>query len=271
MELRDQVAVVTGGGGGIGAAMCRAFVDQGARGVVIVDRSRDAAEQLADDLGGRTLALVADVGVESSMEHVVAQALDRFGAIDLFCSNAGSAAGGGLDAPDSVWEDLWRLNVLAHVYAARAVLPTMVARGSGYLLQTVSAAGLLSSPGNAPYAVTKHAALGLAEWLALTYRGAGIRVSCLCPRAVRTDMLRTAIPEVRRLMEVTAIEPEAVADAVLRGLREERFLILSHPEVGEASQRKAADPDRWIADMATTQASMAPPWPIDSGPAASNR
>ena len=180
--------------------------------------------------------------------------LDEFGAIDLFCSNAGIGGGsGGIDTSDADWEHTWRVNVMAHVYAARAVLPGMLERGSGYLLQTASAAGLLTQIGSAPYAVTKHAAVAFAEWLAVTYGDRGIRVSCLCPQGVRTPMLDSASARVRGLLDESAIEPDAVADAVIAGLADERFLILPHPEVAEYVRRKAADHDRWLRGMRRLQ------------------
>jgi NAD(P)-dependent dehydrogenase (short-subunit alcohol dehydrogenase family) len=160
---------------------------------------------------------------------------------------------GGVERADADWRRLWDVNVMAHVYAARAVLPGMLARGRGYLLQTVSAAGLLTQLGSAPYAVTKHAALALAEWLAITHGRAGIRVSCLCPQGVNTDMLRQAPPAIGDMLRATALEPEAVADAVVAGLAEERFLILPHPEVAEYFRRKAGDYERWLGAMRRLQ------------------
>src|SRR3954454_15578046 len=256
MELADRVAVVTGGGNGIGRALCRRFVAEGARGVVVVDRDADAVQAVADELGDKALGLTADVAVEADIANVVAHAEDAFGPIDLFCSNAGIGGGGGIEAPDEVWHDIWGINVLAHVYAARAVLPSMLARGEGYLLNTASAAGLLTNIGNAPYTATKHAAVGLAEWLSITYGDQGIKVSCLCPQGVKTNMLLgspgNAATEV--VLAQGAIEPEQLADAVVEGLRTERFLILPHPEVAEYVRRKAEDPDRWLAGMRRLQA-----------------
>ncbi len=251
MHLRDAVVVVTGGGNGIGAALCRRFAAEGARGVVVADRAEAAAQHVAADIGG--LAISADVAVEADVQRVVERATNTYGAIDLFCSNAGICMTGGVNAPDAEWRRLWDVNVMAHVYAARAVLPGMLARRRGYLLQTVSAAGLLTQLGSAPYAVSKHAALALAEWLAITHAAAGIRVSCLCPQGVNTDMLREAPRGIGDMLRATALEPEAVAEAVVAGLAEERFLILPHPEVAEYFRRKAGDYERWLRAMRRLQ------------------
>jgi NAD(P)-dependent dehydrogenase (short-subunit alcohol dehydrogenase family) len=251
MNLRDSVVVVTGGGSGIGRALCRRFAAEGARGVVVADRDEAGARELAAEIGG--LAVTTDVGVEADLVRLVASAEAAIGPIDLFCSNAGIAVSGGVQVPDDDWRRIWDVNLMAHVYAARAVLPGMVARGRGYLLQTASAAGLLTQIGSAPYAVTKHAAVALAEWLAITYGGAGIKVSCLCPLGVRTEMLRQAPGGVGDMLRETAVEPDAVAEAVVAGLAEERFLILPHPEVAEYVRRKADDPDRWLRGMQRLQ------------------
>jgi NAD(P)-dependent dehydrogenase (short-subunit alcohol dehydrogenase family) len=256
MELTDKVVVVTGGGNGIGRALCRRFAAEGARAVVVVDRDGDAVQAVAHELGDQALALTADVSVEADIVNVVEHTENAFGPIDLFCSNAGIGGGGGIEAPDEVWHDIWGINVLAHVYAARAVLPSMLARGEGYLLNTASAAGLLTNIGNAPYTASKHAALGLAEWLAITYGDRGIKVSCLCPQGVRTNMLMGSPgdPSTEVVLAQGAIEPEQVAESVVDGLRAERFLILPHPEVSEYVRRKAEDPDRWLAGMRRLQA-----------------
>lgn len=255
MEVRDRVVVVTGGASGIGAALCRRFAAEGARGVVVADRDEAGASAVADAVGG--LAVGCDVADEAQVRALVARAERRFGAIDLFCANAGVALGGGLDpmtggpfASDEAWATSWAVNVMAHVYAARAVLPAMLARGEGTLLTTASAAGLLTDLGTQAYSVTKHAAVAFAEWLAITYGGRGIRVSCLCPMGVRTPMVEDAAAAgVGAHLLPGAIEPEAVADAVVAGLRDERFLILPHPEVAEFFRRRADDPDRWLRGM----------------------
>jgi NAD(P)-dependent dehydrogenase (short-subunit alcohol dehydrogenase family) len=258
MELAGKVVVITGGANGIGRAMARRFATEGTRGVTVVDRDADGVTAVADELGDRALGLTADVAVEADIVHVVEATEARFGPVDLFCSNAGVGGGGDVNASDELWNDIWAINLMAHVYAARAVLPSMLARGEGYLLNTASAAGLLSNIGNAPYTVTKHAAVGLAEWLSITYGDRGIKVSCLCPQGVRTNMLLSAPgdPSTEVVLAQGAIEPEQLADAVIEGLRAERFLILPHPEVSDYVRRKAEDPDRWIAGMRRLQAKI---------------
>ena len=251
MQLRDKVIVVTGGAGGIGAALCRRFAAEGARGVVVADRDGDGARRVAAECGG--LSIEADVAAEPDMVRLVEQATTAYGPIDLFCSNAGISAAGGVELPDADWRRVWDVNVMAHIYAARAVLPGMLARGAGYLLQTASAAGLLTQIGSAPYSVTKHAAVALAEWLAVTHGDAGIKVSCLCPQGVWTELLRQASGGIGEMLRETALTPEAVADAVVEGLAEERFLILPHPEVAEYFRRKAGDHDRWLRGMRRLQ------------------
>jgi NAD(P)-dependent dehydrogenase (short-subunit alcohol dehydrogenase family) len=197
-----------------------------------------------------------DVGREADIVQLAERAVAAYGAIDLFCSNAGIALEGGIETPESDWRRIWSINLMAHVYAARAVLPAMLARGDGYLLQTASAAGLLTQIGSAPYAVTKHAAVAFAEWLAITYGDRGIRVSCLCPQGVRTNMLTEAQSGAGRFLLEGALEPEQVAEAVVEGLAAERFLILPHPEVGEYFRRKADDYDRWLRGMRRMQAKL---------------
>lgn len=254
MEVSGKVVVVTGGAQGIGEAMCRRFAAEGAEAIVVADldsRAREIAEEL-----GSAHAVIADVAREADVQRLVADALKLYGRIDLFCSNAGVFTPGGENTSDADWERIWQINVLAHVYAARAVVPTMLAAGGGYLLQTASAAGLLTQVGSAPYAVTKHAAVAFAEWLAITYGDQGLKVSCLCPQGVRTRMLEEADGPARTFVAATAIEPIRVADAVVEGLRAERFLILPHPEVGEYFRRKADDYDRWLRGMRRLQRQM---------------
>jgi NAD(P)-dependent dehydrogenase (short-subunit alcohol dehydrogenase family) len=257
MELAGKVAVVTGGASGIGQAMCRRFAAEGAA-VVVADIDAPGAAQVAQEIDG--LAVPADMSVEADVVALVDTAMLSFERIDLFCANAGILWGTrpddpagiiGADAPDEAWERIWRVNVMAHVYAARAVIPPMIDQGGGHILVTASAAGLLTLLGNAPYSVTKHAAVALAEWLAITYGDQGIRVSCLCPQLVRTDMLAgaTAATNKSGLGHLDVLEPEAVAGAVVDGLRDERFLILPHADVAEYFRRKAADYDRWLAGM----------------------
>jgi NAD(P)-dependent dehydrogenase (short-subunit alcohol dehydrogenase family) len=246
MQLQDKVVVVTGGANGIGRALCRRFAEEGAAAVVVADIDEAAALALADEIGG--LGLGCDVGVEADIQHVVDRTQAEHGCIDLFCSNAGITVNGGLNTTDAQWQRMWQVNVLSRIYAARAVLPSMLARGSGYLLQTVSAAGLLTEIGSASYSVTKHADLAYAEWLSSIYGREGIGVSCICPLGVETDMLDPDDP-IHQFLQVTAITPEQVADSVIEGLSEERFLILPHPEVADFFQIKAGDHDRWLRGM----------------------
>ena len=251
MEVKDKVAIVTGGGNGIGRALCKRLAAGGARGVVVADKDERAAMQVAEEIGG--LAVAVDVSVEADSIRLVEQAIARFGPVDLFCSNAGIGLNGGPEVSNADWERIWQINVMAHVYAARAVLPGMLKRGEGYLLNTASAAGLLTQIGSAPYAVTKHAAVAFAEWLAVTYGDAGIRVSCLCPQGVRTNMLKEAEESGTGFLTEGALDPEEVAEIVIAGLRLERFLILPHPEVAEYVRRKAGDYDRWLRGMRRLQ------------------
>jgi NAD(P)-dependent dehydrogenase (short-subunit alcohol dehydrogenase family) len=249
VKLAGRVIIVTGGGNGIGRALCRRFAVEGAKAVVVADMNAAAAKQVADEIGGT--AITADVAREADVVSVVTQTMAQHGGIDLFCSNAGIAVNGDEHTPDAEWARCWDVNVMAHVYAARAVVPRMLERGSGYLLQTVSAAGLLTHPQSATYAVTKHASLAFAEWLSMTYGDRGIVVSALCPQGVRTDMLRRAEAEGTRrsFLLDSALEPEQVADDVVKGIEAERFLILPHGEVAEYVRRKANDHDRWLRGM----------------------
>lgn len=247
MILRDRVAVVTGGANGIGRALCRRFAAEGARGVVVADLDADGAGRVAEEIGG--LAVPTDVSAEVGLIRLVERATAAFGQIDLFCSNAGIGVGGGVEASDRDWQRSWNVHLMAHVWAARAVLPGMLARGDGYLLQTASAAGLLTEVEAAPYSVTKHATVALAEWLAIEYKDRGIRVSCLCPQGVLTNMLLGPDGSRESFLKAGAILPEQVAEAVVQGLAEERFLILPHPEVAEYFRRKAGDYDRWLRGM----------------------
>jgi NAD(P)-dependent dehydrogenase (short-subunit alcohol dehydrogenase family) len=213
-------------------------------------------EATAAELGDRATGFAIDVSDRTAIAHLVTTVEDRFGPIDLFVSNAGIGTGAGVEASDEAWDRIWQVNVLAHVHAAEAVLPSMLARGEGYLLSTASAAGLLSQIGDLPYSVTKHAAVAVAEWLAITYGDRGITVSCLCPQGVRTDMIAgaTGHSSVETVVAQGLIEPSEVAAAVVDGLRSERFLILPHPEVATYYERRATDPDRWLAGMARLQA-----------------
>ena len=250
MLTNGKTVVVTGGGNGIGAALARRFAAEGARKIIVADVDAAAAEKVAGQIGGEWARV--DVADEAQVRRLVEQSGD----IDLFCSNAGISVAGGVDVPDADWERIWAINVKAHLYAARAVLPRMLERGGGYLLHTVSAAGLLTQIGSAPYSVTKHAALALAEWIAITYGDRGIKVSCLCPQGVRTNMLLGAECSPGSFLVPGSVSPEFVADAVVKGLAEERFLILPHPEVAEYFRRKASDYDRWLHGMRRLQASV---------------
>jgi NAD(P)-dependent dehydrogenase (short-subunit alcohol dehydrogenase family) len=270
MDLEGRVVVVTGGGGGIGAGLCRAFADRGARAVVVADLDGAAAERVATEVGGGGTAATAvalDVGAEVDVRRLVAETEAAHGPIDLFCANAGIIVVGGTEVADDDWDRIWRVNVLSHVYAARAVLPGMRARGEGYLLHTASAAGLLTQLGSAPYSVTKHAVVGLAEWLSITHASAGIKVSCLCPQAVDTAMIGGTDPAVAEAATPASsrrdgiLSPAAVADAVVEGLAEERFLILPHPEVAEYERRRADDRERWLRGMRRAQDALEAAWP----------
>lgn len=247
MELAGKVVVVTGGANGIGRALCERFASEGARGIVVADRDAAGAESVARTLGG--VAQVCDVSCEADVQRVVSCAEQTYGPIDLFCSNAGITTKGGEAIPDADWQRVWDVNVMAHVYAARAVLPSMLERGSGYLLQTASAAGVLTEIGSAPYSVTKHAAVAFAEWLSVTYQKRGIRVSCLCPAGVATDFLDPN-DAIHQFLHATSVSPEDVADCVVAGLAEERFLLLPHTEVGEFFAYKGQDYDRWLKNFA---------------------
>jgi NAD(P)-dependent dehydrogenase (short-subunit alcohol dehydrogenase family) len=253
MRIDGKVVVVTGGGNGIGRALVRRFAAEGAAGVVVADLDGDAASAVAEEIGGAAAAV--DVADPDANIALVELAEERFGPVDLFCANAGIAATGGIDQPVDAWQQAWDVNVMAHVHAVNAVLPSMLERGHGHLLHTASAAGLLTNIGAAPYSVTKHAVVGLAEWVAITHGDAGIGVSCLCPMGVRTNMLLGGEddPAGAVVLAQGAIEPEAVAEAVVRGLEAEEFLILPHPEVQEFVRRKADDHDRWIAGMQRLQ------------------
>ena len=252
MDLSGRVVVVTGGASGIGRALAERFAREGAKAVVVADLDGAGAEAVANVVGG--LGVRTDVAVESEVKSLVSRAVDRYGKVDLFCSNAGIFVPGGEDVLDADWRRILDVNVMAHVYAARAVLPAMLARGEGYFLSTVSAAGLLSQVGSAPYAVTKHAALAFSEWLSITYGDRGLRVSCLCPQGVRTPMLGD--PNTPSFLHDGALEPEVVADAAVKGIREERFLVLPHPEVATYFSRKASDYERWLRGMRRLNASV---------------
>ena len=245
MKIKDRVCVVTGAAGGIGEAIARRFAQEGAKGVVVADRDPARLEKVASDIGG--LAVACDVAQEADVRKLIAAAETRFGPVDVFFSNAGIGRGGHEDATDKDWADSWAIHVMAHVYAARALVPKMLARGEGYLLNTASAAGLLASMGSAPYGVTKHAAVALAEHLSIQYGDRGIRVSVLCPQAVDTPMLRAAGTTAASVDGV--LHTDAVAETVMQAMDAETFLILTHPQVLEYMKRKTGDYDRWLKGM----------------------
>jgi NAD(P)-dependent dehydrogenase (short-subunit alcohol dehydrogenase family) len=264
VELAGRVCVVTGGASGIGKAICEAFAESGARGVVVADINSDGAEAVAGairDKGHAAVAASGDVSVQEDVDRFVATAADQFGPVDIFCANAGILVPGGFDVPDSEWDRIWKVNLHSHVCAARAVLPSMLARGEGYLVHTASAAGLLTQLGSAPYSVTKHAVVALAEWLSITHHDSGLRVSCLCPQGVWTGMTGAATRDSSVVADATAgrdgmLEPENVADVVVQAIRDERFLILPHPEVAEYEKRRAGDRERWLRGMRRVQAQI---------------
>jgi NAD(P)-dependent dehydrogenase (short-subunit alcohol dehydrogenase family) len=260
LELRDRVAVVTGGASGIGRAMAQRFAAEGARGVVIADLQ--GSEAAAAEIGDRAIGIDGDVADQAHVAALLERARSEFGPVDVFCANAGIGTGQGLDAPDEVWDLILDVNVRAHVVAARLLVPEWLERGEGYFVSTASAAGLLNQIGDAPYAVTKAGAVAFAEWLAITYGDQGVRVSCLCPMGVRTPLVEGGLElegdegVAARVVAAAGklLEPEQVAGDVVEAIREERFLILPHPEVGEYMRRKGDDHDRWLLGMRRLQA-----------------
>ena len=254
MDLNNKVCVVTGGAGGIGAAVSRAFADRGAK-VVVTDINMAGAVQVAKEVGG--IAIACDVSVEEDVNALVAETEKQLGPIDLFFNNAAVATGGNpLDTPIEVWQQQWNINVMAHVYAVRAVLPGMLERGHGYLMHTASMAGILTSQGNLTYATTKHAVVGLAEWLSITYHDKGIRVSLLAPLGVRTPMLGDLSTPFAVSAAGPIKEPEEVAEMVVSGVESETFLILTDPIAQTWMERKTNDPERWLTGMRRLQAKM---------------
>ena len=278
MDISGRIVVITGGGGGIGRAMAAAFAAAGAGAVVVADIDGDAAERVAANVrasGHEALGLRCDVSDESDTIAVVDAAVAAYGRIDIFCANAGIVVPGGVEVLDAEWERIWDINVRSHVHAARAVLPAMLERGEGYLITTASAAGLLTQIGSAPYAVTKHAAVALAEWLSITHGEAGIRVSCLCPQGVWTAM--TGAPaDIDDTGADTAgagdglesdfavstagrdgmLLPAEVAAAVIEAVGDERFLILPHPVVADYEVRRASERERWLRGMRRVNAQV---------------
>ena len=245
MHVKDKIVVVTGAASGIGRALAHRFAHEGAKLVVCSDLNGEGAAKTAKEVDG--VAFTTDVGKEVDIKHLIDEVETKHGPIGLFCSNAGIGFGGGPEVSNERWQKIWDVNVMAHVWAARHLVPRMLERGGGYLFSTASAAGLLSQIGSAPYAVTKHAAVALAEWLAITYGDRGIKVTVLCPQAVRTAMTAGNPDGVASVDGM--IEPEVVAEACVRAIEAEDMLVLPHPEVHEYMQRKANDPNRWIAGM----------------------
>jgi NAD(P)-dependent dehydrogenase (short-subunit alcohol dehydrogenase family) len=268
MELRGTHAVITGGASGIGAALVRRLAQAGAAQIVVADIDGDAAARVAAEVEGAVPGVAAtgiavDVGCEEEIVRLVDAAESDSGPVDLFCSNAGIAGPyGGPEVGDAEWQRIWNINAMAHIWAARRLLPGMLERGRGHLSSTASAAGLLANPGLMPYSVTKHAAVAVAEWLAITYGGpeSGVSFSCFCPQGVATPMLETWREEdpSSRLASASGetISPDDAAEVLVRGIAEGRFLVLSHPEVQTYMQRKAGDPARWLGGMQRFQAEI---------------
>lgn len=255
MDLQDKVIVVTGGGSGIGAAMARRFAAEQPAGLVVADIDLDAAASVAEETGG--VAVLADVSDPQANRDLIEGTEDRFGPIDLFCANAGIGIVGDEQSDPDTWDRMWSVNLMSHVHAARHLIPGWMARGEGYLLVTASAAGLLTNLKAAQYSVTKHAAVAFAEWLAVTYGDAGVKVSALCPQFVNTPLLEGS-EAFQALGANHTLEANEVADAVVSGLREEKFLILPHPEVETYFQNKANDYDRWLGGMRKLQRAVFP-------------
>jgi NAD(P)-dependent dehydrogenase (short-subunit alcohol dehydrogenase family) len=256
MDPEGKIVVVTGAAGGIGGALVGALIDRGARGVLAADLDGPGVERLCEELGdARVQPRVLDVSDEGATRALVAEIEGTIGPIDVWFANAGVATRSGPEAPDEEWDRQWRVNVMSHVYAARALLPGWIERGNGHLVTTASMAGILTAAGDAAYSTTKHAAVGFAEWLAFTYAERGVRASCICPGAVDTAMLRAgawgdASKASAAIGAGEVLAPEQAADRILRALREDLFLILTHPEMQRYAVGKAQDPERWIRGMA---------------------
>ncbi len=255
MKIEGKVCAVTGAASGIGRALARRFKAEGAAGVALADLDADGLAPLAEELGA--LAVPCDVAREGDVRDLIAKTKEAYGPIGIFCSNAGIVSEGGEEAPDAEWQRNWDVHLMAHVYAARALAPAMAARGEGYLVLTASAAGVLSHPDSATYAVTKHATVAFAEYLSIAYGGKGVRVSALCPQAVRTAMTRGREDSIASIDGM--IEPEELADCVVEAMAQERFLILPHPQVLDYMRRKTADYDRWLAGMRRLKDRLAAP------------
>ena len=247
MDLQGAVVVVTGAANGIGRALCQRFALEQPKALILADKDQEAANETAAQVGGQVH--ICDVADASQVNELVQSTLSHYGGIDLFCANAGIAIAGGIEVDDEDWQRVMDVNFMAHVYAYRAVLPHMLARGSGYVLHTSSAAGLLTEMSSAPYSVSKHAVISLAEWMAIEYGDRGLKVSCLCPQGVSTQMLQKGAGPMADMLWDSAISPSKVAECVVQGLRGEQFLILPHPEVADYFQRKGSDYDRWLRGM----------------------
>ncbi len=248
MIVKDKIILVTGGANGIGRALCERFAADGAKKVIVADLDFQNAQKVAESVGGLSYKL--NVSDETDVKKVVEQVLSELGQIDLVCSNAGiGGAEGCLEVANDVWQNIYEVNVLSHLYLARAVFPSMLKRGAGYFLITASAAGLLTHPTAAPYAVSKHAAVAFAEWLSIAYDERGIKVSCLCPQGVKTDLIASAKGEPENFLMAEAISAEDCADAVVKGLETEKFLILPHAEVADYIVNKAENYDRWLHSL----------------------
>ena len=254
MKIKDKVVVVTGAASGIGKAFALRFAKEGARGVVCADLHESDAKSGAAGVGG--MGVRCDVGQEGDMNALVVAALEKYGAVDIFCSNAGIISRNGLDASLKEWRRTMDVNFMAHVLAARAVIPVMLKQGGGYIVATASAAGLLMQVDSVTYTVSKHAAVAFAEWLSVNYAERGIKVSCLCPQGVRTPMLLGPSGNRKSFLSEGSVSPEDVAARVMEGIESEHFLILPHPEVAEYERRKTADRDRWLAGMRRLRAAV---------------
>jgi len=249
MKIQGKVVVVTGAASGIGKALAARFAQEGARGVVCADLNENDARTVAAAIGPSAMGMRCDVSQESDMNALVVAALEKFGAVDIFCSNAGIIGRHGLDATLKEWRRTMDVNFMAHVLAAKAVVPVMIKQGGGYIVATASAAGLLMQVDSATYTVSKHAAVAFAEWLSVNYAERGIKVSCLCPQGVRTPMLLGPTGDRKSFLSEGSVSAEDVAGKVMETIEAERFLVLPHPEVAEYEQRKAKDRDRWLAGM----------------------
>jgi NAD(P)-dependent dehydrogenase (short-subunit alcohol dehydrogenase family) len=254
MKIRDKVCVVTGAASGIGKALAARFAQEGARGVVCADLNEADAKAVAAGIGG--LGVRCDVAQEGDINALVVAALEKYGAVDIFCSNAGIIGRHGLDASLKDWRRTMDVNFMAHLLAARAVIPVMIKQGAGYIVATASAAGLLMQHDSATYTVSKHAAVAFAEWLSVNYADRGIRVSCLCPQGVRTPMLLGPSGNRKSFLSEGSVSAEDVAGKVIEAIDAERFLVLPHPEVADYERRKAADRDRWLEGMRRMRAKI---------------